>query len=547
MIDSPLVTVLAGGVGAARFLAGLVRVHPPSQVYVIGNTGDDTVLHGLHISPDLDTVVYTLAGEINRATGWGLTGETWAAMTALQRYGGQTWFRLGDRDLGTHLYRTSRLDEGADLAAVTDEIAKAWDIGVRLVPVTTDRLRTMVTVAGAGEIGFQEYFVERRHDVVVESVRFDGAEVARPTDGVLDAIAAASVVVVAPSNPIVSIGPILAVPGVREAVSSRRDVTVAVSPIVGRCRAEGTGRPAAAGARPRGFGRRRGPSLRTARRHPCHRRGRRRPRLGGRGGRRPLRGRSDDHVGRGGGGAPGSGGPRGRPAGLMTITLIPVEGMPEVRPGDDLAGLIVANGELRDGDVIVVTQKVVSKAEGRLVPHDADDPEAKRRLIESESVRILRRRGGMAIVETRHGFVCANAGIDLSNVEDGWAALLPEDSDRSARRLRDGVRARAGVDVAVIISDTFGRAWRRGLVDVAIGCAGIGALLDLRGTVDSMGRELNVTQVAVVDELAAAAELVMGKSSGVAAAIVRGVDAEWLRPGEVRGELVRPPAEDMFR
>jgi LPPG:FO 2-phospho-L-lactate transferase len=153
-------------------------------------------------------------------------------MTTLERYGGQTWFRLGDRDLGTHLYRTGRLAEGADLATITAEMAKAWDIGVRLMPVTNDWLRTMVTVAGVGEIGFQEYFVERRHEVAVEAVRFDGAEASVPAPGVLDAIGSAGVVVVAPSNPIVSIGPILAVPGVRAAVEHRRATTVAISPIV---------------------------------------------------------------------------------------------------------------------------------------------------------------------------------------------------------------------------------------------------------------------------------------------------------------------------
>jgi LPPG:FO 2-phospho-L-lactate transferase len=232
MIERYLVTVLAGGVGAARFLAGLVRVVPPGQVTVIGNTADDLVLHGLHVSPDLDTVTYTLAGEVNRATGWGLADESWSAMTTLERYGGHAWFRLGDRDLGTHLYRTARLAEGADLATVTDEIAKAWDIGVRLVPVTNDPLRTMVTVGGEGEIGFQEYFVERRHDVAVEAVRFDGADRSTPAPGVLDAIDASDIVVIAPSNPIVSIGPILAVPGVRPALESRRARAVAVSPIV---------------------------------------------------------------------------------------------------------------------------------------------------------------------------------------------------------------------------------------------------------------------------------------------------------------------------
>jgi len=230
--DASLVTVLAGGVGAARFLAGLVQEHPPRRVYVVGNTADDVVSHGLHVSPDLDTVTYTLAGAINPDTGWGLAGETWSAMAMLEHYGGQAWFRLGDRDLGTHLYRTSRLSEGADLATVTAEIAEAWDIGVRLVPVTNDRLQTRVTVAGEGEIGFQEYFVERRHAVPVEAVRFDGAESSTPADGVLEAIAGAGAVVIAPSNPIVSIGPILAVPGVSDAVEARRSATVAVSPIV---------------------------------------------------------------------------------------------------------------------------------------------------------------------------------------------------------------------------------------------------------------------------------------------------------------------------
>lgn len=232
----------------------------------------------------------------------------------------------------------------------------------------------------------------------------------------------------------------------------------------------------------------------------------------------------------------------------MTLTILPVAGVPEVRRGDDLAGLLAtAAPELRDGDVLVVTQKVVSKAEGAMVEIDATDPRAHKAIVEAESVRVVRRRGDLIISETKHGFVCANAGVDLSNVDEGWAALLPDDSDRSARRLRDGIRARAGVEVAVIISDTFGRPWRRGLTDVAIGCAGIQAVVDLRGTEDSRGRELQVTEVCVVDELAAAAELVMGKATGVAAAIVRGVDPAWLGEGSVRTEIVRPPAEDLFR
>ena len=232
----------------------------------------------------------------------------------------------------------------------------------------------------------------------------------------------------------------------------------------------------------------------------------------------------------------------------MSVTILPIEGIPEVRAGDDLAGLLAAAApNLQALDVVVVTQKVVSKAEGAMARIDPDDPLGHKALVEEQSVRVVRRRGDLIISETRHGFVCANAGVDLSNVDDGWAALLPDDSDRSARRIRDGIRGALGIDIAVIVSDTFGRPWRRGLTDVAIGCAGIRAVVDLRGTEDSRGRVLQVTEVCVVDELASAAELVMGKSTGVAAAIVRGVDPAWLGRGEVRGEVVRPPQEDLFR
>jgi coenzyme F420-0:L-glutamate ligase/coenzyme F420-1:gamma-L-glutamate ligase len=232
----------------------------------------------------------------------------------------------------------------------------------------------------------------------------------------------------------------------------------------------------------------------------------------------------------------------------VKLEIFPIEGVPEVREGDDLAGLIAdAAPDLQDGDVVVVTQKVVSKAEGAMVRIESDEPLAHKAIVERESVRVVRRRGDLIISETKHGFICANAGVDLSNVDEGWAALLPDDSDRSARRIRDGLRARLGVEVAIIVSDTFGRPWRKGLTDVAIGCAGIQAIVDLRGTEDTKGRELQVTEVCVVDELASAAELVMGKASGVAAAVVRGVDPSWLGRGEVRAEIVRPPAEDLFR
>ena len=224
---------LCGGVGAARFLRGLVEVVDPRRIVAVVNTGDDTVLHGLHVSPDLDTVVYTLAGAISTERGWGLEGETWAAMEALARYPSRfSWFGLGDRDLATHLFRTQRLGDGAPLSTVTAEIAGAWGVDVCVLPVTDDRLDTRMDVEDEGEIGFQEYFVRRRHSVAVRGVRFAGAEAATPAPGVLDALATAGVVVICPSNPIVSIGPLLAVPGVRDAVVSRRERVVAVSPIV---------------------------------------------------------------------------------------------------------------------------------------------------------------------------------------------------------------------------------------------------------------------------------------------------------------------------
>jgi len=227
---------LAGGVGAARMLRGLAAVVPPSDITAIVNTADDFSLHGLAISPDLDTVTYTLAGAVNPETGWGLVGESWTVMDALERYKGQTWFRLGDQDLATHLYRTQRLSEGAPLSTVTAEIAAAWEVGVRLLPMSDDPVATRFTVAGSGEgpveIGFQDYFVARRHSVPVTAVRFQGAATARPGPGVLEALGGAERIVICPSNPIVSVGPVLAVPGVADAVRDRRKDVVAVSPIV---------------------------------------------------------------------------------------------------------------------------------------------------------------------------------------------------------------------------------------------------------------------------------------------------------------------------
>ncbi|MEI6199370.1 MAG: coenzyme F420-0:L-glutamate ligase [Actinomycetota bacterium] len=229
-----------------------------------------------------------------------------------------------------------------------------------------------------------------------------------------------------------------------------------------------------------------------------------------------------------------------------------VEGIGEIVPGQQLGDIIVEacsaepNGPLRDNDVLIVTQKIVSKAEGRLVPIDPDDPLSHKVLVEQEATRIVRRRGDLIITETKHGFVCANSGIDLSNVERGYAALLPLDSDRSARRIRDIVRAKLGVNVGVIVSDTFGRPWRKGLTDIAIGVAGIAGVVDLRGTEDALGRMMQVTEVCVADELASTGELVMGKSNGVPVAVIRGSDPSWFRDSSM-DEIVRPPSEDLFR
>ena len=237
--DQGVIAVLAGGVGAARFLRGVVRVADPTNVTAIVNTADDTVMHGLHVSPDIDTVIYTLAEAIDPDRGWGLADETWVAMQNLTRFAGvipprstagQTWFNLGDRDLATHLYRTARLAEGATLADVTDELRRAWNLPLRVLPMTNDRVRTMVTLAGGNEISFQEYFVKHRHDVSVERVRFDGADDATPI--ALDDIDSATAVLVAPSNPLVSIAPLRALRGVDDVLVRNRERVVAVSPIV---------------------------------------------------------------------------------------------------------------------------------------------------------------------------------------------------------------------------------------------------------------------------------------------------------------------------
>jgi LPPG:FO 2-phospho-L-lactate transferase len=225
--------VLAGGVGAARFLRGLVRIVEPSEITVIGNVGDDLTVHGLHVSPDLDTITYTLAGAVHPEQGWGRTDESFRVAEELERYGRPTWFTLGDRDLATHLTRTGRLREGAALSTVTAEITGAWNLGIRLIPVTDDPVATRVRTTDGRDIHFQEYWVRERAQAEVAEVYLDGATDARPAPGVLETIQSAEAVLVCPSNPVVSIGTILEVPGVRDAVHETPAPVVGVSPIIG--------------------------------------------------------------------------------------------------------------------------------------------------------------------------------------------------------------------------------------------------------------------------------------------------------------------------
>jgi LPPG:FO 2-phospho-L-lactate transferase len=231
-----MLVALAGGVGAARFLRGLLRVHDPERVVVVGNTGDDLRMHGLAVSPDLDSVAYTLAGLADEERGWGLAGETWNVREALVRLGEPGWFALGDRDIATHLLRTRLLAEGATLSEATAELCRRLGVPVRLLPMSDQRVETRVEVdgpAGPEDLGFQEWWVGRQARDPVRRVRFDGVERARPAPGVLEAIAAASGIVLCPSNPVVSIAPILAVPGVRDAIEAAPCRVVAVTPIVG--------------------------------------------------------------------------------------------------------------------------------------------------------------------------------------------------------------------------------------------------------------------------------------------------------------------------
>jgi LPPG:FO 2-phospho-L-lactate transferase len=227
-----MIVVLAGGVGAARFLQGLVQVVPQQRITVIGNTGDDRDFYGLHVSPDLDIVTYTLAGVVNETQGWGIRNDTYNTMSQLTFLGGEDWFMLGDRDLATHIHRTKQLNEGRTLSEVTDDIRKRFGLEIQLMPMSDDPLTTHI-LTPVGLLHFQEYMVKRRCEDEVLDVVFMGADQARPTPGIIDAIKQAEAILLAPSNPIVSIGAILAVPGIHDALHEASGMVVAVSPIVG--------------------------------------------------------------------------------------------------------------------------------------------------------------------------------------------------------------------------------------------------------------------------------------------------------------------------
>ena len=231
-LSNKKIVVLCGGVGAAKLLRGLVTVVPPESVTAIVNTGDDLSLHGLHISPDLDTIIYTLGNEINPDTGWGLKDEGWRAMDMVTMYGGIDWFRLGDRDIGTHLFRTQKLFEGATLSDVTREIAAKWRVGVNIIPMSDDPVRTIVTTVDGEELNFQDYFVRLSHNVEIANIKFRGHEISQPAPEVISEILKADIILIAPSNPLVSIAPILSVPGIRDALRKRREDVIAISGII---------------------------------------------------------------------------------------------------------------------------------------------------------------------------------------------------------------------------------------------------------------------------------------------------------------------------
>ena len=525
---------------------------------MVANTADDIWVHGLKVCPDLDTVMYTLGDGIDTERGWGRTEETWHAKEELAAYGVEpTWFGLGDRDLATHLVRTQMLEAGYPLSAVTAALCRAGSPGVELLPMTDDRVETHVVIddPDSGErraVHFQEYWIRHQAAVPAHAVVPIGLDDAKPGPGVLEAITDADVVLVPPSNPVVSVGTILGVPGIRDALVATTAPVVGVSGIIGERPRARHGPPAArrssaSRCRPPAWpsttapGARRG-ARRLAGRHLRRRPGRRvseaaghalprrtalddRPRRDRRHGRAPRSSWCDDGTRVPAGGLGRRRHRRGRPRAPTSARCSP-------------------RLDLRDGDVVLVTSKVVSKAEGRVVPAIARTPSA------SETVRVVARRGPTSIVENHLGLVMAAAGVDASNVAPGHVVLLPEDPDavgahpagpactprRAATWPWWSPTPPAGPGAPGRPTSRSGRrVWSRWTT--------------FAGRTDSYGNALAVTAPAVADELASVAELVTGKLGGRPLSVVRGMAERVLPPGEHgpgARALVRPARQDMF-
>ena len=440
-MDVRPITVLAGGVGAARFLQGLLSAVPAEDVAIIGNVGDDLEVAGLHVSPDLDTVLYTLTGWIDETRGWGVRGDSDRALDRARSLGAEAWFWLGDLDIGLHMARTERLARGEPLSAATAVLAEQLGLGAQLLPVTDDRLRTMLQTQ-EGELDFQTYYVRRGHRDRVTGLRFDGAGSAAPAPGVLEALRGARVVIVAPSNPLISIGPILAVPGVREALAGRAGPTVAVSPIVG-----GTQR--CAGRRPTCCARWATRPRRSAW-HGCTpgwpirwcstaatRSWRMRSGKPACGPTSPTRSCAIPRPAAGWPQRPWT--PLERRAEQARDPAVAVRGRDHRRPTTSAGLLAAAAPPLIDGDVVVVSHKAVSKWEGRVVdlatvePSDravelaGDDGDPRHiELVLRESRRIVRRRGSLLIARpTTASSAPARASTARTHPAPTWRSCCP--------------------------------------------------------------------------------------------------------------------------
>ncbi len=575
------ITALSGGVGGARFLAGLVHhlasrspggaEEGPHELVVVGNTADDITLHGLRVCPDLDTVMYTLGGGVHPEQGWGRVDETMGVAAELAAYGaGPDWFTLGDKDLATHLVRSQMLGLGYPLSQVTAALCARWDLaasGVRLLPMTDDPVETHVVVddeeaeGGQRAIHFQEWWVRHHAALPARRIVAVGAEQSSPAPGVLDALREADVVLRPAEQP----GRV----DRHDPVRPRRPRRPARHPGAGRRPLAHRGRQAGARHgrrlpggdrraqhRPRGRRPVRRPARRVAGRHL-----RRRPRRHDRPGRTGARARpsaAHDRPRRDGRDGRRRGRPRPRPRGgdagtRVSVTAVAVPGLGEVRAGDDLAALVAAalaaaGLVLRDDDVVVVASKVVAKAEGRTVPaatreREIDDASvaevASRRLPDGRRTRVVR---------THLGPVLAAAGVDASDVPDGTVLLLPADPDASARALRARLGELTGARPAVLVTDTAGRPWREGVADFALGAAGLAVLDDARGRLDAHGRALEVTVRNVGDQVAALGDLVKGKALGTPVAVVSGLGAAVVPDdGPGAAVLARGPRGDWFR